>query len=69
MANFEAAWDDNYEFDAEVWLQFLLSMLGDKEQKERVVESIARKTGLPPEKIEAIIAFMTEFMANQARRN
>lgn len=69
MANFDAPWDDNYEFDPEIWLQFLLALNNNKGQKEMIVERISKKTGLPPEKIEVIIAYTTEFMANKARCN
>ena len=69
MANLEAPWDDDYEIDPEVWLRALLAITGDKAQKEKVVESIVKKTGLPPEKVEAIIAYTIEFMANKTRLN
>ena len=69
MANLEAPWDGDYEIDPEVWLQALLAMTGDKVQKEKIVESIVKKTGLPPEKVEAIIAYTIEFMANKTRLN
>jgi hypothetical protein len=69
MANFDAPWDDKYEFDPEVWLQMLLAMTSDKKQKELMVEKIVKKTGLPPEKVEVIIAYTMEFMANKSRSN
>lgn len=69
MANLDAPWDDNYEFDPEVWLQILSAMTGDKDQKEEMVKRIVKKTGLLPEKAEVIIACTIEFMANKARSN
>lgn len=69
MANLDAPWDDKYEFDPEVWLQILLAMTSDKDQKEKMVERIVKKTGLPPEKAEVIIAYTVEFMANKTRSN
>ena len=69
MENFDAPWDETQEIDPEIWLQALLAMTSNKWQKERMIERIVRKTGLPPEKAEAAIAFMIEFMANKARSN
>ena len=69
MANIDAPWDDNYEFDPEVWLQLLLAMTSDKDQKEKMIERIANKTGIVPEKAELILACAIEFMANKARSN
>jgi hypothetical protein len=69
MANFDAPWDDNYEFDPEIWLQWLLFITSDKGRKEKMVERIVKKTGLPAEKVEVILAYTTEFMANKARSN
>jgi hypothetical protein len=69
MENFDAPWDDNYEIDPEIWLQALLAMTTDKDEKERLVGGIANKIGLPPEKVELIIDCTIEFMANKARCN
>jgi hypothetical protein len=69
MANIEAPWDDNDELDPEVWLQVLLAMTSNKDQKEKMIERIANKTGLIPEKAELIIDCTIEFMANKARSN
>ena len=69
MANLDAPWDDKYEFDPEIWLQMLLAMTSDKKQKELMVDKIVKKTGLPPEKVEVIIAYTMEFMANTSRSN
>ncbi len=67
--NFDAPWNDDYEIDPEVWLRALLAITGDRGQKEKVVNSIVEKTGLPPEKVEVIIAYTIEFMANRTRLN
>lgn len=69
MENFDAPFDDNYEIDPEVWFQALLAMTSDRVYKEKVVAGIAQKTGLSPEKVEVIIAYTMEFMANKARSN
>lgn len=69
MANFDAPWDGNYEFDPEIWLQILLAMTSDKNQKEKMIERVVKKTGVSPEKAEVIIARTMEFMANTARSN
>ena len=69
MENFDARFDDNYEIDPEIWLQALLAMTSDKRHKEKLVKGIVKKTGLPPEKAEVIIAYTIEFMANRARAN
>lgn len=69
MENFDAPWDDNYEIDPEIWLQALLAMISDKAGKEKLVDGIVKKTGLPPEKAEVIIAYTFEFMATRARSN
>jgi hypothetical protein len=69
MENFDAPWDDNYEIDPEIWLQALLAMTSNKDDKEKLVKGIACKTGLVPEKVELLIDCTIEFMANKARSN
>jgi hypothetical protein len=69
MENFDAPWDDNYEIDPEIWLQALLAMTSNKAEKERLIKSIAKNTGLPPGDVELIIAATIKFMANRARSN
>jgi hypothetical protein len=69
MENFDAPWDDSYEIDPEIWLQALLAMTSNKDDKERLVKGIAGKTGLVPEKVELLIDCTIEFMANKARSN
>lgn len=69
MENFDAPFDDHYEIDPEIWLQYLLAMNSDRKEKEKLFERIMRKTGLPYEKVELILAHTLSFMAQKARSN
>jgi hypothetical protein len=69
MARLDAPWNDNYKFDPDVWLQLLLAMNSDEEQRAIMIERIIKKTGLLPEKVEVLMAYIVNFMANQARSN
>ena len=69
MLNDDAAWDDDTEIDLELWLQALLAMTTDKKRKEKLVQGIEKKTGLPPEKIEMIISATLQFIIEKTRSN
>jgi hypothetical protein len=69
MENFDAPWDDNYEIDPEIWLQALLAMTSNKDEKERLVMGISNNTRVPPEQVELLIDCTIKFMANRARCN
>ena len=55
--------------DPEKWTQFLLAVAGDKELSAELIQKIAEKTGLQPDKVEEIIAATTTILANLARSN
>jgi len=60
---------DDFKIDPQVWLKTLLAIAGDKEKKEEVVQRIAQKTGVPPEKVEVIIATTISVLLNDTRAN
>ncbi len=63
--------EDNldFEIDPEIWTQFLLAVMGDKERSDELVKELVQKTGLPPEKVELIMAATVEYLANKTRSN
>lgn len=69
MLNDEEPWDDDTEIDPELWLQALLAMTADKENKEALVQEISQKTGQIPEHVERIIDATIAFMAQKSRSN
>jgi hypothetical protein len=69
MQDDQEPWDDDTEIDAEVWVQALLAMTGDRERKEELIRKISEKTGLVPEKVELIISATLTFLANKTRSN
>ena len=69
MQDDQEPWDDDTEIDAEVWVQALLAMTGDRERKEELIRKISEKTGLVPEKVELIISATLTYLANKTRSN
>jgi hypothetical protein len=69
MENFDDPFDDDEEIDPELWLQYLLAMNNDKQEKETLISRILKKTGLPYEKAELILDCTLSFMANKVRSN
>lgn len=67
MENFDAPFDDNYEIDAELWLQCLLAMTSG--EKEILFDRIMKKTGLPYEKVELAFDCTLSILVNRARSN
>ena len=66
----EPDWEDeNEEINLDLWLPALLAMTGDTKQKEEMVQKIAQKTGLVPEKVDLILAETIKFMIHKTRAN
>ena len=67
----ELRMEDNpdIEIDPEIWTQFLLAVMGDKERSAELVQELAQKTGVSPEKVELIMAATVKLLANRARSN
>ncbi|MBC8336689.1 MAG: hypothetical protein H8E29_15615 [Anaerolineales bacterium] len=57
------------EIDPEIWTQYLLAVMGDKERSAELVQKIVEMSGVPPEKVKLIIAATTKYLANIARSN
>jgi hypothetical protein len=60
---------ENFRINPRVWLHTLLAIVGDKEKKEEVIHKIALTTGVPPEKVELIIATTINILINDTRAN
>ena len=60
---------ENFKINPEVWLHTLLAIAGDKDKREEVVQKIAQKAGIPPEKVEVIISTTIGVLINQTRAN
>jgi len=69
MLNDEEPWGEDIEIDPELWLQALLAMTADKDDKEALVREIAQKTRQIPEQVERIIDATIAFMLQQTRSN
>lgn len=69
MLNDEEPWDEDTEIDPELWLQALLAMTADKDDKEALVREISQKTGQISEHVERIINATIAFMAQKNRSN
>ena len=61
--------EDNFRINPQVWLRTLLAIVGDKEKKQEVVQSIAQKTDFSPEKVEMIIATTIKILINESLLN
>ena len=60
---------ENFKINPEVWLHTLLAITGDKDRKAEVVQRVAQKTGITPEKVNLIIATTISVLINQTRAN
>jgi hypothetical protein len=66
---FELENRENFRINPQVWLHTLLAIAGDKDKKAEVVAKVARATGMPPEKVEVIMATTISILINQTRAN
>ena len=60
---------EGFKINPHVWLQTLLAIVGDKEKKREVVETIAKQSGFSPEKVEMILASTINVLINDTRSN
>ena len=67
--NFDLENRENFRINPQVWLQTLLAIAGDKEQKEEVIQRVASETGWPPEKVEVFISTTIKLLMDQTRSN
>jgi hypothetical protein len=67
MDNDEPLSDENeFGIDPEQLLQSLLSLSGDDELRLDVVEKLAQRIGLPPEKAELLMKATIEYLKNKS---
>lgn len=55
-------WNDETEIDTELWMNALLAMTGEPEQKAALIRTIAQNTHQAPEEVEKIIVATLDFM-------
>ena len=67
--DFELEDRENFKINPWVWLQTLLAIVGDKEEKEEVVQRIMQNSGFSHEKVELIIRTTIGILINQTRAN
>ena len=58
--------ENEFGIDPEQLLQSLLSLSGDDELRLDVVEKLAQRMGLPPEKAELLMRATIEYLKNQS---
>jgi hypothetical protein len=61
--------DRNIKTNAELRLQYLLMLNANPDEKEKVVQHIARKTGNIPENVERVLQATLELMFKITRGN
>ena len=61
--------EDGELINAEVFLQGLLAIAGDKDRREKVTRKISETTDKSPEMVEEILYAAIAFLANQSRSN
>lgn len=69
MQNNDEIWDNETGIDAEVWLQALLAISGDKERRAEVIQKICEKTGQTPEKVELTLSTLLNYLAGKTLSN
>ncbi len=57
------------EIDVDQWLFAIMAMTRNEESKEELIRKMSSKTGLPPEKVEKIIAVVLQILAERSRTN
>lgn len=60
---------EGFRINAQVWLQTLLAIAGDKSTKEEVIQTIAAQADLPIEQVEIIFAKTINVLLNDSRAN
>ncbi|MBL8077558.1 MAG: hypothetical protein JNM55_06330 [Anaerolineales bacterium] len=58
--------ENEFGIDPEQLLQSLLSLSGDDELRLDVVEKLAQRMGLPPEKADLLMRATIEYLKNQS---
>ena len=61
--------EDNIEIDPQMWLDFLLAQLADEQTKQELIEDLARKSGVAPDKVEDLMHSLTEILLEMTRSN
>jgi DNA-binding IscR family transcriptional regulator len=55
--------------DTELWLQVLLALSGNEEDRLALVEVITQRSGVSPDKVEKILAALMQYLMQTARAN
>jgi len=60
---------ENFKINPEVWLHTLLAIVGDKQKKEQVIQSIMQNSGFSHDKVELILRTTIGILIHQTRAN
>jgi transcription termination factor NusB len=61
---------ENFTIDPELWLQTLLTINSNKERRDKMIQSMSVKSGIPIERVEGITqALLKELLALTGRAN
>lgn len=61
--------EDDLEIDPEVWLQYLMAVLPDDEEREKVIQKVSEGSGVSPDKVEEMMHVMVKIFLKTTRQN
>ena len=61
--------DEELNIDPELWYQYLIAVLPDEEEREKLIERLSEVSGMPREKVELTLQVMMEYFLKETRKN
>lgn len=61
--------EEDIPIDPELWLQYLMAVLPDEQEREKLIQKLSAASGIPPEKVELTLQAMVEYFLKETRKN
>lgn len=61
--------DENQTIDPELWRDFLLAQMADEQVKQELIDHLALKSGVSPDKVDEVMHLLAETLLDMTRSN
>ncbi len=61
--------DEELNIDPELWLQYLMAVLPDQDEREKLVQKMSDRSGVAPDQINQVLEALTKYLLNETRKN
>ncbi|NUM44467.1 MAG: hypothetical protein HUU38_07135 [Anaerolineales bacterium] len=61
--------DEELNIDPELWLQYLMAVLPDQDEREKLVQKMSDRSGVAPDQVHQVLEALSKYLLNETRKN